>query len=113
MLNSVEHSLQARCRASRQRDRQRRSLPKILVVDLRDRAPIAGAEDRLDRCDLLPLRFQATAVFNLKLDLKQSEERQLLALVELALDLLGPEGLDHVAYFDVLEIVERQPAFES
>ena len=86
----------------------RRALPQILVVDLRHGGAEPAVELRLDRGQLLALALEAAGVGEVQIDHEHGDEAarrtSTTALGELALDLAGGVGLEHVAFLDVGEV---------
>ena len=63
-----------RGRAAHDGGRERRALPEVVVVGLRNRRAEAALELSLERDDLLPLALQACVVGQVELDLDQADD---------------------------------------
>jgi hypothetical protein len=62
--------------ASHQCNRERRALPQVVVIGLRDRGAEAALQVRLERLQFLALPLEAPVVGEVELDLDQADEAQ-------------------------------------
>ena len=83
------------------------------MVDLGDGGAEALAQVRLDAVELGALRLQRPGLGEVQLDLQDGDEASAPPLGERALDLLGLVDLEHVAFLDVLEVLEHDAALEA